>query len=226
MAGWAWLKVRDEKRQPPLRLAIEGRHNGETYYRYAKVGALAPEIPPIREDWAPYTFQVDDLPHSGLTELRVGFDLMGEGEVWVDDVQLFDIWFSKNERNELTKNIALADLYLGEGQVSDCQRFLDGYWAKFLVQHVPFDEAAVAARPAEASAVRNQTAAKDQPERAGEKEKPLLNRWKRFAPAPTKILPFYGRTPRPTTRAANQGAAAQNVGSADDPLLGRPPGRN
>jgi hypothetical protein len=147
---------------------------------------LAPEVAPLGEDWAPYTFRVDDLPLDGLTELRVGFDLMGEGEVWVDDVRLFDVWFSKNERNELTKHIALADLYLGEGQVSDCQRFLDGYWARFLTRHAPLDETAIAARPAEAAQERNEP--KSQQQQAGDSESSLLDRWKRFAPK--KILPF------------------------------------
>ena len=44
-----------------------------------------------------YIFQVDDLPLEGLSLLHVRFDLMGQGEVWVDDVQLFDLAFNGAE---------------------------------------------------------------------------------------------------------------------------------
>jgi hypothetical protein len=35
----AWLKVADPKKQPQLRLAIEGKRNGKSFYRRANVGA-------------------------------------------------------------------------------------------------------------------------------------------------------------------------------------------
>jgi hypothetical protein len=135
LSVWVWLKVKDEKSQPPLRLAIEGRHRDKTYYRFASVGAGA-ATPPLKSQWAPYLFQVDDLPTSDFTDLRVGFDLMGAGEVWIDDVQVFDLYFHEHEQNELLKTIALADLHLGQGRVGDCQRLLDGYWPRFLAEHV------------------------------------------------------------------------------------------
>jgi hypothetical protein len=135
LSVWVWLKVKDEKSQPPLRLAIEGRHRDKTYYRFASVGAGA-ATPPLKNQWAPYLFQVDDLPTSDFTDLRVGFDLMGKGEVWIDDVQIFDAYFQEPEQEELLKTIALADLHLGQGRVGDCQRLLDGYWPRFLAEHV------------------------------------------------------------------------------------------
>ncbi|MCO6454412.1 MAG: hypothetical protein J5I93_03770 [Pirellulaceae bacterium] len=142
-----WLRTSDQQRQPPLRLAVEGRLGGETYYRFANVGAENPQAQ-VRERWAEYQFVVDNLPLTGLSDLRVGFDLMGPGEVWIDEVRLFDLWFDKTERDELLKNVALADLQLDEGQLRDCQKFLDSYWARYLSYHVPLPEPAVAARPA------------------------------------------------------------------------------
>ena len=76
-----------------------------------------------------YRFPLTDLPLTGLTELRIGFDLMGEGEVWIDEVQLFDLWFEENERDELLKGIATADVQVSAGQLTDGQRFLDSYSA-------------------------------------------------------------------------------------------------
>ena len=94
-----WLRLADPARQPALRLAVEGKLAGRDYYRFAAVGQPpAPEQPacPSARTWGQYIFQVDDLPLDGLSQLRVRFDLMGQGEVWIDDVQLFDLAF--NER--------------------------------------------------------------------------------------------------------------------------------
>jgi len=136
LAVWVWLKVNTPEAQPPLRLAIEGRLDGRTYYRFATVGG-GKSASPLSTQWTQYWFQIDDLPTNGLTDLRVGFDLMGAGEVWLDDVQIFDLWFYDNERDDLIKNIGLADFNLSSGQLADCQRFLEGYWPRFLKQHVP-----------------------------------------------------------------------------------------
>ncbi len=136
LSVWVWLKVKDPDAQPPLRLAIEARHRDKTYYRFASVGAGAAS-PPLKNQWAPYLFQVDDLPTSDITDLRVGFDLMGEGDIWIDDVQVFDLYFHEHEQDELLKMIALADLQLDKGHYGDCQRMLEGYWARFIDEHVP-----------------------------------------------------------------------------------------
>jgi hypothetical protein len=131
-----WLKTKTADDQPPLRLAIEAQHRGQPYYRFATVGADS--AAPLRDQWgnSPYLFHIDDLPTSELTDLRVGFDLMGAGEVWIDDVQVFDLYFRDNERDEMMKMIALADLHLGKGQISQCERMLEGYWARYLGEYV------------------------------------------------------------------------------------------
>ncbi len=134
-----WLRVADPTRQPALRLALEGKLNGGPYYKFARVGLPLPgrRAVPIGNQWSEYVFKVDDLPLQGLSELRVRFDLMGPGEVWVDDVQLFDRKFDEKEIKELSKKLTLAHVTLQNGNVGDCMRLLDGYWPRFLQQHVP-----------------------------------------------------------------------------------------
>jgi hypothetical protein len=146
LAVWVWLKIPDPGTQPPLRLAVEGRLNGETYYRPAEVGAKVGRAtpPPLTNTWAPYLLRIDNLP-TEVTDLRVAFDLMGQGEVWVDDVQVFDLWFDTTERNELLKRWAVANLKLGEGAVSQCDHILNGYWPEFLRRHVVVEEPRFAA---------------------------------------------------------------------------------
>lgn len=132
-----------------MRLALEGHQDELTYYRFATVGGHAAGAVALSTDWSQYIFQVDDLPADEIRDLRVRFDLTGPGEIWIDDVQLFDLAFSPNERVELTKIIGLADLKLKSGQLADCARLLDGYWPHFLVTNVPLTEtpAAVAKPP-------------------------------------------------------------------------------
>lgn len=185
---WVWLRIDDPSRQPPLQLAIEGRLDGQTYYRPARVGAgddrLGP-APPLTTEWAPYLVRIDDLPTRGLTDLRVAIDLMGPGEVWIDDVQIFDLWFDKNERNELLKKIALANFYLGNGELAQCDQVLRGYWPEFLRRYVPIDESQ-AAELAEA----NRTAAPPAPaSNAPSDESPS---WlKKMVPKPPKLPTWF-----------------------------------
>ena len=172
-----WLRVSDANHQPPLRLALEGKLQGREYYRFAPIG-LAPAAgqptKPILSEWGEYVFQVDDLPLDGLTSLRVRFDLMGAGEVWVDDVQLFSLAFADPELVELSKLITLADVKLQNGQVGDCVRLLDGYWPRFLEENVPLPAGAAAS---EASVSQPRPAEEKPPERSG-----WLNRVKDLVP--------------------------------------------
>jgi len=140
-----WLRVADAARQPTLWLALEGERHGKYYYRYAQVGEAPPgsdRAVPISAQWAEYIFKVDDLPLDGLSELRVRFDLKGPGEVWIDDVALFDRNFSTNENVQLAELITRAHIRLENGQISDCLRLLGGYWPRFLEANVPLPSAA------------------------------------------------------------------------------------
>ncbi|MEN6458437.1 MAG: hypothetical protein ABFC63_05860 [Thermoguttaceae bacterium] len=135
-----WLRVADPSRQPPLRLAMEGQLRGRDYYRFASIGLPAgrgQSAVPLQANWAQYVFQVDDLPLDGLSHIRARFDLMGAGEVWLDDVQVYSLAFSRAEMIELSKLIALADVKLQQRQIGDCVRLLEGYWPRFLEEHVP-----------------------------------------------------------------------------------------
>jgi len=134
LAMLVWLRIADPKSQPVVRLALEAKHHGSPYYRPAPVGKST-DIP-LHEEWARYYVPFDNLPTTGLSELRVGIDLMKPGEVWVDDIQLFDLPFTGSEQIELRKMIGQARLDLDNGRVSDCARLLDSYWPRFLIQHV------------------------------------------------------------------------------------------
>ena len=145
LSMFVYLRIANASKQPEVRLALEAKHHGQPYYRPAPVGN-SPETA-LDTKWARYYVPFDGLPTSGLTELRVGVDLMGPGEVWVDDVQMYDLTFNRDEQIELSKMIAQARLDLRDGRVSDCVRVLDSYWPRFLMTNVEPAPANVAAQP-------------------------------------------------------------------------------
>jgi hypothetical protein len=152
-----WLRVADASRQPALRLAVEGKLVGRDYYRYAPLGRPAEpsqEGKPLAAEWRQFVVPFNDLPLEGLSQMRVRVDLMSAGEVWVDDVQLFDLAFNESELRALYKLLTLADLNLQNGQVGDSIRLLEGYWPRFLVENValPQTAPALAAKPSTESA--------------------------------------------------------------------------
>ena len=166
-----WLRVADARRQPPLRLAVEWERHGRDY-RFAPVGL---EAEPIGTEWARYLFQVHDLPLEGVGQMRVRFDLMGPGEVWIDDVQLSDLAFSRTELIELSKLITVANSQLQRGQWGDCIRLLEGYWPRFLEANVPLSAEAVARKPRPAPPPET-------PPRRPERTSGLLGRMKGLLP--------------------------------------------
>jgi hypothetical protein len=123
-----WLRADGARGQPPLRVALEGSVEGRPFAPYALL--------PVAEEWSPYVVRFHDLPLEGLSPLRLRFDLMGQGEVWIDDVQLCHLAFDDIEKTALLKLITPADLMLENGQVGDCLQLLEGYWPRFLLANV------------------------------------------------------------------------------------------
>lgn len=180
-----WLRVIDPARQPTLRLAVEGQYDGQEYYRYAPVGA-GEGVNPIAAEWTQYEFLIDDLPHEGLSDLRVRIDLMDAGEVFIDDVQIHALRFSAKEYRELSKIVSLANVKLQEGQLSDCARVLESYWPQFLMQNVALTEGPLASRPSPAVEQSDKPPVASEPEPA-EESSGIWGRLKRFVPS---INPF------------------------------------
>jgi hypothetical protein len=87
---------------------------------------------------------VNDLPLDSKVRMRLRFELTGTGNVWVDEVQLFDVPFtspfyrySEREKLELVKLIHNINRDYGDQQLADCVRALDGYWPRFLMEYLP-----------------------------------------------------------------------------------------
>ena len=116
--------------------------------------------------------QVDDLPLDGVGNLCVRIDLVGAGEVLLDDVQLFDLNFTEQERRQFDKQLALADFQLQQGLLGLCYQDLHGYWPRYLLELVPSASApaqATVKQVAPAAAVPNETPAPRPPEKQATK---------------------------------------------------------
>lgn len=135
----AYLKVDDATQQPPLRISIEGETQSSTYYRFGAVGSLAPEntAKQVDSQWRRFAVHFDDLPVTGIRDLRIGFDLMDQGTVWIDNVHVRDRWFDENDAQAMTQLLAgavpLADQ---AGSYESCRRILESYWPRFLDDYI------------------------------------------------------------------------------------------
>ncbi len=105
---------------------------------------------------------------------------MGAGQVWIDQVQIYDMWFLPNERDELMIKFGLAKRALSKGEVNDCLRVLSGYWSKFLDQHVVVGELRTAALPPP-------NPANDEASSNSEKKSSVLDKVRNL---PKRVFPF------------------------------------
>lgn len=134
------LRAGDSRHPPSLKIAIEGEMRDGVFDPHGIIERVG-EQAPVPGDWVPYSFPVNNVPAEGLSNLRVRFELLGAGEVWIDDVRVFDLWFDDVERLELSKIVSLASVHLEKRQFADCARLLEGYWPQFLVANVALSTA-------------------------------------------------------------------------------------
>jgi hypothetical protein len=136
-----WLKTVNVDNQPHVRLVIEGRLPNNQLVRHERVlGAVQNDslARPLGADWNYYTVFAEGLP-ANVKEIRVGIDLRGTGDVWVDHVGLYDIWLNEQERKGLNRDIAISTSMLEQGRVSDSERLLKSHYAQFLFANYSAD---------------------------------------------------------------------------------------
>lgn len=147
--GWlsvsVWLRTADAAQQPPLWLLLEGQFAGQSYVRKAAVGQ-GRKAEPLKSEWSQYVFEFPELPTEGISPLRLRFHLAGPGEVWIDDIQMFDLKkLDVRQSLALAMSIQLAGLKLKNRQYADCRQLLEGYWPRYLMSNVQLTN--VASRP-------------------------------------------------------------------------------
>ena len=140
------LRAEKWEKDARLQMSVEDSNNGEVYRRYAILG----NGEPLSKEWAPYELPLNDVPFNREGQLRIQFQLQGQAEVFLDDVQLCDLRFDEGLRGSLVKRIFTARLALDNNHVVDCLQVMDDYWSRHLVEYVPprgFERRRVASQP-------------------------------------------------------------------------------
>jgi hypothetical protein len=150
-----WVFARGENIGPntELRLVFEADGVTKPYQQFATLGNSAEKL---SNQWGTggYAFRREDLPLDSRGKMRLKFELVGPGEVWIDNVQLYDLLFpitfyerSEPEKLELVKLITATDNALENGQYAECARKLEGYWPRFLNAYSPAAAQTIATQP-------------------------------------------------------------------------------
>lgn len=173
--------------QPQLRVALDD--DNDFYYPLLVGGTSVVRIPDAWGD--SFLFPFENLPLSQLENIHLGFDLIGPGEVWVDDIQIFDMWIRREERSALVIAAGMAHKHLERSSnVTDCLHFLESFWPQLLLHYGSLPATHGADGPAVHTA---QNAQKDG--QAAEKRSPELPRspWeqvKEWVPRVPLKVPF------------------------------------
>lgn len=149
--------VRGENVAPAseLRLVFETEGGVTTFRQFATLGGNGPGARPIGSDWGGgFLFRSEDLPLDSHGKMHVKFELTGPGDLWIDNVQLYDLLFplpyynrGEAERLEFVKLISSAKSALERGELAECALKLDGYWPRFLNAYTPTKTPTVATQP-------------------------------------------------------------------------------
>ncbi len=87
--------------------------------------------------WRTSEVTFDDLPLGGRGQMRIHLQMYGAGNAWIDEVELFDLTFAESQKDNLARRLVGAQIALDKGELVDCQRLIDGYWPRYLVQRLP-----------------------------------------------------------------------------------------
>ncbi len=145
----AWL--RSSPSSPPLRarISVSGRKaDGSLYSQSTEVGGNSAAGGRIPIDWGrrPVQLFVDDVPSAELQSLFVAIELIGQGKLWVDDVQVFEMILQPNEQNHLRGQLLLAKNRLAEGDAFVAEQLLSGPWGDYLAKHAELFGSATGSR--------------------------------------------------------------------------------
>lgn len=194
----ARMRTSDANRQPPMRMAIEGRlADGTPFYTWSQpIGiavdprSLSPTNGPARPlptEWTEdFVFHIVNLPAGTTGQLSINFEMLGPGEVWIDDVEVFDMYFDVVEQHELVKNVGHATMQLEEGKFTVCQRFLQGYWPRFVLEYAPAPTPRLSQNQPNSPPGTKSTA-----EPAPSKPEEKTSRWNKLPKPPFKIPSFF-----------------------------------
>jgi hypothetical protein len=135
-----------------LRLVVEVDRDGQPYPQSARVPAS--EMQRADGLWGTsFAIFVPELPLQSHGQMRIAFELTGRGEIWLDNVKLYNLLFpltfyggSQGDCLQLTQQIHAAKTAFEAGQITDCSRIVEGYWPRFILAYRPPNQLKVVER--------------------------------------------------------------------------------
>ncbi len=136
----AWLRA--DRPDARVRVWIEGESAGKPYRRVSELSVAA--------GWAERAVRASDVPPAGLDGVRLRFELLTAGSLWVDDLSVAAESLSEPERRN-ARNVLLAALQaFREERYADFARLAGSHWAR---QPALADGPATLTRSGDASAL-------------------------------------------------------------------------
>lgn len=145
LAMTTYVRTRGVDPKTELRIVFQSDRTGYRQYTIIKGEQLATATEEF--DWRYLAFGVDDLPLGSQDQIQVRFEFNGPGEVWIDEVVLFDLLFSHNfyaesdqQKLAILRKIHTAEAALVDDRLYDCWRLINDYWLLFAQEHLPLVE--------------------------------------------------------------------------------------
>jgi hypothetical protein len=115
--------IRSEKPDAKVRLWIEGESAGKPYRRVSELSA--------QPAWAERAVRASDLPGGGLDTVRLRFELLSAGTVWIDDVSVAagEALSETEKRNARNALLAALQAYK-EKRYADFARLAGSHWTR------------------------------------------------------------------------------------------------
>jgi hypothetical protein len=116
----AWYRA--DRPETPLRVWIEGEASGQPFVRQTDLT--------VSPDWSALGVRIADVPAGGLTRLRVRYELLAPGSVWIDDVSISGEALSEPERTNAKRALLAALRAYHDKRYADFARLAGSRWAR------------------------------------------------------------------------------------------------
>jgi hypothetical protein len=128
-----------------VRWMLVGDNGGEQVHRWSADVKL-------QTAWEQKQFRARDLS-APMANVRVRFQLLDEGTIWIDEARVCALPISKDEQASISKSVSAIFRAWKDQRLSDFERLAEGYWATYLIESVEAP-AATSVPPMEDGAVR------------------------------------------------------------------------
>jgi hypothetical protein len=116
----AWLRGDDAEAK--VRIWIEGEAAGQPFLRWSELTVPA--------EWTAKAIRAADFPAGGLDRVRLRFELLSAGSLWVDDVSVTGSVLSEPELSNARRVVIAALRAYREKRYADFARLAGSHWAR------------------------------------------------------------------------------------------------